>query len=198
MKNTPLYPIGLIILTLGCGGATGDDSRAQGSALDFVADDTRVPSDGASTPAPQTIDGEDDPTAGEDDGDRVDVDCRSECEFTTYNLDVVVGDSFVLDHFVDCEDGPAPYVFGYEDGEDWNLAAFNSGQLVTILRSDLDGGNKGDGEYRFSMYDAHGEELDHMTIRIGHDDRSDIAPRHAQPIARPAECAPPERGPRGW
>lgn len=109
----------------------------------------------------------------------------SDCRFDTYNIEVRTGDVFVLSNFVErCEgDAGTDYVFGYEDDETWNLTAFNTNTPITIVEADLDGGNHGDGEYRISLFDADGEELDHATIRIDHDDESDV--REGDDLAPP-------------
>lgn len=100
----------------------------------------------------------------------------SECRFERYNLDVRVGDRFVLANFVERCDGDAgtDFEFAYEDDTLWNLAAFNANAVVEIVEADLDDGNHGDGEYRLLLVDTEGRELDHATIRIDHDDDSDV------------------------
>ncbi len=115
------------------------------------------------------------------------VDLR-DCEFTTYNLDVEVGDRFVLSNFLSECHGQIgiDLRFEYEDQEAWNLEAFNTNQVIEIDQADLEGGNHGNGEYRFMMVTSEGEELDHMTIRIEHGD-SDIEKEHTQ--APPVHCA---------
>ena len=92
----------------------------------------------------------------------------SECRFTTYNLDVATGDRFVLSNFLEGCEGRVgvDFFFEYEAGETWNIDAFNSDGVVEILEADAEGGNHGDGEYRFQLVDGLGEELDHVTIRI--------------------------------
>lgn len=124
----------------------------------------------------------DDPDAGvPNDG----VPCAVECRFTTYNLDVQVGDTFVLTHFLERCDGRlgANFTFAYEGDETWNLAAFNANLPVTITEADLAGGNKGEGEYRLNLVGPGGEELDHATIRVGHGGESDIQPGDEVPPA---------------
>lgn len=101
-----------------------------------------------------------------------------ECRFDTYNLEVQVGDRFVITNFLERCGGQvgADFVFGYEDGETWNLDNFNRNGVVEIVEADLGGGNHGDGEYRVSLLSLSGDEMDHMTIRIGHGGESDIQP----------------------
>src|SRR5688572_13104444 len=75
------------------------------------------------------------PTTGNGDGEggpcEVDL---SECSFTTYNLDVQVGDRFVITNFLERCEGQvgADFIFVYEDDETWNLDAFNSDRVVEI------------------------------------------------------------------
>jgi hypothetical protein len=116
-----------------------------------------------------------------DDSGEDDSHCRparlDDCSFSTYNLDVQVGDKFILENFI--EDCPGELgvdmVFGYEDGESWNLSAVNDNSAIEIVESDLNGGNHGEGEYRLFLLDAStGDVLDHITVRVGHDDESDI------------------------
>ncbi len=125
---------------------------------------------------------EDGPDAGVgEDG----VPCAVECRFSTYNLDVQVGDTFVLTHFLERCDGRlgANFAFAYDGDETWNLGAFNANEPVTITEADLAGGNKSEGEYRLNLVGPNGEELDHATIRVGHGDESDIRPGDEVPPA---------------
>ena len=118
--------------------------------------------------------------------------CSDECEFTTYNLDVRTGDTFVLARFLACVDPLASHTFVQEgDGAPWrHLDAINAGEPITITDADRAGGDHGPGEYRlFLIDDVTGDDVDHMTIRIDHDDESDIDvdAAHAQPLV-PGEC----------
>ncbi len=124
----------------------------------------------------------------------------SRCRFERYNLDVRVGDRFVLSNFLERCDGDAgvDFAFAYEGDTTWNLAAFNADAVVEIVEADLEGGNHGDGEYRLDLVDARGRELDHATIRIDHDDRSDvrggddIAPAPYQDRCEPGDAGTPD------
>ena len=160
----------------GCSSALDPEVRgAKTLQVDDVVDTTQVPD--TDTPPPAETPVECVPETGD-------------CEFTTYNLDVRVGDQFILAHFVECEGPAGAFVFAYEDGEDWNLDAFNADELVTIVEADLLGGNKSEGRYRLSMLDAMGDEVDHMTIRIDHADQSDVGATHAAPLVRPPALDP--------
>lgn len=108
-----------------------------------------------------------------------------ECRFDTYNLEVQVGDRFVITNFLERCGGEVgvDFVFGYEGGETWNLDNFNRNGVVEIVEADLAGGNHGDGEYRVSLLSMSGDEMDHMTIRIGHGGESDIRPGDEIPPA---------------
>jgi hypothetical protein len=113
------------------------------------------------------------------------------CEFQTYNLDVAVGDRFRVSRFVDCAAVlGTDYSFAYEGGETWNLDAMNRDDVIEIVDADRAGGNHGDGEYRFQMIDAGGDEIDHMTIRI-RDGDSDIGPGDDALAPPPVDCGEP-------
>ncbi|MFT5467573.1 MAG: VCBS repeat-containing protein, partial [Verrucomicrobiales bacterium] len=90
-------------------------------------------------------------------------------EFTTYNLDINVGDSVtILDNLIH---GSlvlgTHFEFFYEDTETWHLAEFNANTTVTTVASDLSGGNSGAGQYRISVrFIGNTDKEDWMEIRI--------------------------------
>jgi hypothetical protein len=178
MKNLSLptvFAFTSLCLAMSCG-VVGESPDSGVFERGLVADNGNGPEDTTTTDAPI-------PDVTEEEGD----DDACECEFTTYNLDVRVGDQFVLSNFVSCD---GLIRFDYEDGEDWNLDNFNTDRAVTIVESDLLAGNKSEGRYRLQLFDDTGEELDHMTIRINHDDESDIQPGDEIPGQAPTvDCS---------
>jgi hypothetical protein len=168
----------LLVTLMGCGAdQIGVDGAPVEGSIDAPSDE--VPAD---APAPA------------EEGGACSAD---ECRFDTYNLDVLVGDRFVISNFLGACEGQVgvDFVFAYEDGETWNLDAFNSDRAIEITEADLSGGNHGEGEYRVFLFDSGGEELDHMTIRIGHDPESDIRPGDATPPTRTnGTCGEPDGG----
>jgi hypothetical protein len=118
--------------------------------------------------------GGDDNSADDNSADDDSEACVARCRFDRYNLDVRVGDTFVLTNFVTCPDVLAHHSFA-ADGGDWaQLDDANAGVAITITTDDAEGGNHGDGEWRINLVDERGEEVDHATIRVNHDDESDI------------------------
>ncbi len=181
--RTTLVACAILIAAASSCGEAGDNVRNR-DALNFSPDDVIQDTQGGSSDGSASTDPGETPDGGgdsEDPNPSSDPRCDAECEFTTYNLDVQVGDVFVLANFVDCDGAPGEFVFAYEGAEDWNIDAFNTDLPVTITTIDLEGGNKGAGEYRLNMLDAHGEELDHMTIRINHGEDSDVTAADAVP-----------------
>ncbi len=117
----------------------------------------------------------------------------SRCEFERYNIDVRVSDRFVLTRFLEGCDGEigVDFAFAYEDDTTWNLTAFNTDEAVEIVEADLDGGNHGEGEYRIELVGADGASIDHATLRIDHDEESDVRPGDdLPPPARNTDCGP--------
>jgi len=122
----------------------------------------------------------DDDTYGDSDidGDNEDIDDDTngdsdiDADFTTYNANVCVGDTFKLSDFVSVPTGlglvlGVDYTFLYEDSETWHLSDFNSDNPITLTAADLTGGNSGPGEYRVSLQMTSTSEIvDHMTIRV--------------------------------
>ena len=91
-------------------------------------------------------------------------------EFTTYNLDLEVGDTFqILDYLIYGSFVLGThYEFYYEDAETWKLAEYNANLPVTTVTADLLGGNHGPGEYRvWVRYIGDTSDQDKMTVRIG-------------------------------
>lgn len=166
MRHPPFFALllpSLVVLVTGCGGS---DSLLQESLAQLGLEGGELPPELSS---PEDVEGD----ATDEPDDDACEEAEGECRFTTYNLDVRTGDTFVLSHFVSCGHAPGSgYTFAYEEGAPWNLDAFNADEPVTITDDDLDGGD--DGRYRLLLVDADGEELDHMTIRIDHDDESDV------------------------
>lgn len=143
-----------------------------------------VPGDETPAQGDAEIGGEIDEGVGED-GDDDDA-CR--CEFTTYNLDVRTGDTFVLSRFLSCGVDRGGAVFAYEEGDEtFGLVEFNADLPVTITPEVAAGGEDGEGEYRLSLFALDGDEVDHITIRIDHDDVSDVGPNDATAPA-PGPC----------
>ncbi len=110
------------------------------------------------------------------------------CEST---VDLIPGDTFNIRDYVQFEDDTpvqdwSTVLFTYTEAgandptnpPDWNLAAFNAGQPVTITAADAaEGtGNRGDGEYRIYMARTGQSSFDdHMTFRIDPDeDESEV------------------------
>jgi hypothetical protein len=106
--------------------------------------------------------------------------CR--CRFTTYNLEVEVGDTFVLANFLSCgkDRGALRFV---ADGDTLDLAALNADAPITISAGDAQSGNHGEGRHRIELVDESGDVVDKVTIRV--DDKSEIGAGAAD---APAGC----------
>lgn len=171
--NTRPPSILLPLLLVACG--SRPDAAIDRGGLE---DGTRSP---VEAPAPETNECEPD---------------LSRCEFERYNVDLRVGDRFVLTNFLEgCRgDVGTDFFFEYEDGTTWNLAAFNVNAVVELVEADREGGPRGKGEFRIDLVGADGEEIDHATIRIDHDDESDVRPGDdVPPPSYTDDCAPPAR-----
>lgn len=176
-KNA-LAPLVLAALVPGCAlFETGDGARLLGLGVDGEG--------GPSTGLEENADA--DLGAGDELGDG-DL-CASECRFSTYNLDVQPGDAFVLSRFVACAAPLALHRFAYEGDETWHLDDMNADLPILVADADATGGD--DGRYRVLLVDADGEEVDHLTIRVGHGTESDIGPGDDAPRAAGA-CGPEE------
>ncbi len=90
-------------------------------------------------------------------------------KFTTYNLDVKVGDTINILNYIETDGAVlgTDFELYYTDGETWHLIDFNNNSPVVLVNSDLSGGNKSEGEYRISLrFIGSDDSEDHMTIRI--------------------------------
>lgn len=119
---------------------------------------------------------------------RIEVEGQGQLAFCTSGIDLNVGDTFNIRDYVEVEGGAQPVdwtqaFFTYTEAgaddpttpPDWNLAAFNAGQPVTIVAADASGGNQDTGRYRIyvvrqgqAMYD------DYLTFRIDNDRESQV------------------------
>ncbi len=112
-----------------------------------------------------------------------------ELEFTTYNLDVRIGQSFNIRNYVKYKDSNAQVdwtkvYFTYTGAganspttpADWNLAKFNTGTMVTATAADANApGNSGDGQFRIYMVRLGSNTYDdHMEMRVSNDSSNDI------------------------
>jgi hypothetical protein len=121
-----------------------------------------------------------------------------ELEFTTYNLDLNPGDTFNIRHYVVPKDGSTRPIdwstvrFTYTDAgandptspADWNLAAFNAGQPVTLTAADAAAaGNSGTGAFRiYLVRDGQVDFDDHMEIRVDPGRTSVVNSAKASPL----------------
>jgi hypothetical protein len=113
-----------------------------------------------------------------------------ELEFCSYNINLVVGESFNLRDYVHYKDYPgipidwSKVFFTYTavganhptTPADWNLANFNSGNFVTLTAADATNpGNTGAGQYRIYIY-RQGQSAydDHAEIRVTTAGASDL------------------------
>ncbi len=115
-----------------------------------------------------------------------------EVEFCTYNINLLVGETFNLRDYLHYKDGSyaskpidwSKVFFTYTalgansptNPADWNLTRFNSGQAVTLLPTDATNpGNAGTGNYRIYVY-RQGQSTfdDHAEIRVTTSGTSDL------------------------
>lgn len=126
----------------------------------------------------------------DDDGDGL-TDCddptclcyEGELEFCTYNLDLLVGETFNIRDFVRRKNSNLPVNWGGvyftytaagannpTSPTNWKLTDFNAGNSVTVSAADAapGTGNAGDGEYRvYIVRVGESEYDDHIKIRVG-------------------------------
>jgi hypothetical protein len=121
-----------------------------------------------------------------------------ELEFTIYNLDLNPGDTFNIRDYVRPKDGSTRPIdwsavrFTYTEAgandpttpANWNLAAFNAGQFVTVTSADaVAGGNSGAGSFRiYLVRDGQVDFDDHMEIRVDASRQSVVNSAKASPL----------------
>jgi GH25 family lysozyme M1 (1,4-beta-N-acetylmuramidase) len=121
-----------------------------------------------------------------------------ELEFTIYNLDLNPGDTFNIRDYVRPKDGTTQPIdwsavrFTYTEAgandptspANWNLAAFNAGQFVTVTSADaVAGGNSGAGSFRiYLVRDGQVDFDDHMEIRVDASRQSVVNSAKASPL----------------
>ena len=100
------------------------------------------------------------------------MDGDEEVKFTTYNLDVEVGDTIKILDYIEPTNLTlgAEYQLYYEDSETWHLQDFNANAPAAIQASDLERRNHGEKENRITMRRVGKSTIDdHMTIRLSGD-----------------------------
>ncbi len=124
-----------------------------------------------------------------------------EVEFCTYNINLLVGETFNLRDYLHYKDGNyaskpidwSKVFFTYTavgandptNPADWNLTKFNSGEAVTLLPTDATNpGNSGTGSYRIYVY-RQGQSTfdDHAEIRVTTSGTSDLLAARCTGIA---------------
>src|ERR1700710_1546027 len=146
MKNVAIS-LGFIVAAVsGCGAGIGSGDGSSQGALGAGGDvEAGQVGEGEGEGAGEIPPGTPAPSDG----------CSATCGFDRYNLDVQVGDVFVVQDFLTCSAFTG--VSFAMDGGSWDqLAAINAAQPITISDVDRQGGNHGDGEYRLNIVDAQG------------------------------------------
>ncbi|MFN7562980.1 MAG: putative Ig domain-containing protein, partial [Prosthecobacter sp.] len=127
-----------------------------------------------------------------------------ELEFSTYNIDLIPGETFNIRNYVIVKGAPNTPIdwsavsFTYTAAgandpptpADWNLANFNAGTPVTVTNADATaGGNSGAGQFRIYLV-RNGQPLfdDHAEIRVSSSRSSSLISAMASPLP-PAACS---------